>query len=678
MERMVLDRFQDHLEIISFFPHTQIGFRSHVSTQDLFLLLQHTFLSPPSAQVHALVTVDVRKAFDCIGHDHILASVRETGCGHRLYTYILNFLKDRTASLRIEAETSPPITLTRGTPQGAVLSPTLFNLGMAQLAYRLQQVPQLSHMFYADDLTLWCTHGSPGEVESTLQQGLDIIAEYLEQAGLEPAPEKSELLLLSHTQYQRSVNQHISLHIGQHPIPKVSTCKILGMHLRERSHQANVGSVVNTCHSVTSLVRRVVKKHAGLHEKQASHLVHALALSKILYSIPYVTLTQQQINKLSAALNTLYKASINLPISTSNQKLYETGLFLPLTSLLHLHRDRQIARLSGTPQGRWILEQAGLSPIDLPLHIPTPALPLNLRFAPVPRRMSPGLNDGRRRAQAIHHNPPFQTHTIAYSDASISNTGDTGAGAYAIYTPQSPTSTVHTCGPYSNPPNIITLEIVPIIHAIQTFSQLPLTSAYTIYTDSQAAIRALQQRKIPPDLRSVLDEALRALNPSSVTVRWVPGHSGITGNELVHQLAREMQIRAPVIPWPSPPTSDDALIYKRSINFYYKQLRNSQQRLPRPHPNLNVAQTHVLRKIQTNTVLTPARLFLLRRRSDPSCPNCPSPYANLEHCLLQCPIALSTPFLPNPPPLSWSAWLASDEPDDQMALVLQAMDVLNT
>ncbi|XP_042146078.1 uncharacterized protein LOC121835694, partial [Ixodes scapularis] len=263
-------RFRDHLETISFFPHTQIGFRSHVSTQDLFLLLQHTFLSPPSAQVHALVTVDVRKAFDCIGHDHILASVRETGCGHRLYTYIRNFLKDRTASFCIEAETSPPITLTRGTPQGAVLSPTLFNLGMAQLAYRLQQVPQLSHIFYADDLTLWCTHGSPGEVESTLQQGLDIIAEYLEQAGLEPAPEKSELLLLSHTQYQRSVNQHISLHIGQHPIPKVSTCKILGMHLRERSHQANVVSVVNTCHSVTSLVRRVVKKHAGLHEKQVN------------------------------------------------------------------------------------------------------------------------------------------------------------------------------------------------------------------------------------------------------------------------------------------------------------------------------------------------------------------------------------------------------------------------
>ncbi|CAN7939307.1 unnamed protein product, partial [Ixodes hexagonus] len=224
------------------------------------------------------------------------------------------------------------------------------------------------------------------------------------------------------------------------------------IHLQEKSHQANVCSAINTCHSVTYLVRRVIKKHAGLHEQQASQQVHALALSKILYFIPYIKLTQQQLNKLSSALNTLYKASLNLPISTSKQKLYDTGLFLPLTSLLHLHRDRQLGRLSGTPQGRCILEQAGLSPIDLPLYIPTPPLPLNLRFAPVPRRMSPGLSDGRRRAQAIHHNPPFHTHTVAYADASVSNTGDTGAAAYAIYTPQSPTSIVYTCGPYSNPP----------------------------------------------------------------------------------------------------------------------------------------------------------------------------------------------------------------------------------
>ncbi|KAG0410691.1 hypothetical protein HPB47_012175 [Ixodes persulcatus] len=305
-------------------------------------------------------------------------------------------------------------------------------------------------------------------------------------------------------------------------------------------------------------------------------------------------------------------------VHTSTQRLYETGLFLPLSSLLHLHRDRQLARLSGSHQGRWILEQAGLSPIDFYLHLPASPLPSNLRFALLPRRMAPGLDDGRRDAQALHHNPPFQTQTVAYTDASILDTGTA-----------------------ADPPSITTLELVPIIHAIISFSQLPRTSAYTVYSDSMAAIRSLQQRQIPADLREDLDMALHSLSSSSVTIRWVPGHAGIAGNELVHQLAREFHSRAPAIPWLSPPTNDEAA---------------------------DVAQTHILRKIQTNTLVTPARLYLFRYRSDPSCPNCPAPYANQEHCLLHCPVAYTTSFLPNPPPPSWSAWLASPQLEDQLAL----------
>ncbi|KAG0421052.1 hypothetical protein HPB47_003036 [Ixodes persulcatus] len=305
-------------------------------------------------------------------------------------------------------------------------------------------------------------------------------------------------------------------------------------------------------------------------------------------------------------------------VHTSTQRLYETGLFLPLSSLLHLHRDRQLARLSGSHQGRWILEQAGLSPIDFYLHLPASPLPSNLRFALLPRRMAPGLDDGRRDAQALHHNPPFQTQTVAYTDASILDTGTA-----------------------ADPPSITTLELVPIIHAIISFSQLPRTSAYTVYSDSMAAIRSLQQREIPADLREDLDMALHSLSSSSVTIRWVPGHAGIAGNELVHQLAREFHSRAPAIPWLSPPTNDEAA---------------------------DVAQTHILRKIQTNTLVTPARLYLFRYRSDPSCPNCPAPYANQEHCLLHCPVAYTTSFLPNPPPPSWSAWLASPQLEDQLAL----------
>ncbi|KAH9376183.1 hypothetical protein HPB48_017175 [Haemaphysalis longicornis] len=64
LERMALTRLSEFLEKRDFFPHSLIGFRRRVGAQDMFLLLQHTFLSSTPTQIHALVTVDVRKAFD--------------------------------------------------------------------------------------------------------------------------------------------------------------------------------------------------------------------------------------------------------------------------------------------------------------------------------------------------------------------------------------------------------------------------------------------------------------------------------------------------------------------------------------------------------------------------------------------------------------------------------------
>ncbi|KAG0422881.1 hypothetical protein HPB47_001329 [Ixodes persulcatus] len=65
MERMVLDRFQDHLETISFFPHTQIGFRSHNGSH--FAL--------PYRQMAKSSTKPAPKAFGTFGSGRMLEPV---------------------------------------------------------------------------------------------------------------------------------------------------------------------------------------------------------------------------------------------------------------------------------------------------------------------------------------------------------------------------------------------------------------------------------------------------------------------------------------------------------------------------------------------------------------------------------------------------------------------------
>ncbi|XP_075550105.1 DC-STAMP domain-containing protein 2 [Dermacentor variabilis] len=52
----------------------------------MFLILQHPFLSPNPSQIHALATVDVRKPFDGVCHDHILSQLSSLDCGNRMAT----------------------------------------------------------------------------------------------------------------------------------------------------------------------------------------------------------------------------------------------------------------------------------------------------------------------------------------------------------------------------------------------------------------------------------------------------------------------------------------------------------------------------------------------------------------------------------------------------------------
>ncbi|KAH7986723.1 hypothetical protein HPB49_025847 [Dermacentor silvarum] len=496
-------------------------------------------------------------------------------------------------------------------------------------------------------------------------------------AGLSPAPEKSELLLLNHSAYQRSHNALICLHLSGSPIPIVSQCKVLGFPLHAAKNAHALHHAVTTCHSVTHLLRRVVTRRSGLHEAHACRVAHALALNKFLYFVPYVSFTNTQLNTLETALLGLYKAALNLPITTSTAKVFATGLFHPLRSLLSLHRDSQVARLSLTRQGQWLLAQAGISPIPVSTFTsPISTLAPNLRILPLPSNMSPVLHAGRRHAAAQHHVPPFTTQGVAYTDASF--VAPRGSCGYAIYHPHLPAPETHTSGPFLHPPDALSLEVLAIAHALQSFASLPSLPEYTIYSDSQAAIHHIQNRTLPYSLQQEVERAVSALQPSTVFLRWVPGHSGINGNELAHQLARDASNRAPLIPWPKPSEDGGRLSLRRTIKEVYLQLRLDKRLYPPPHPSLTVPEARLLRHIQMNALITPSRLFLYRYRVDPSCPNCPSTYADLAHCLFHCPAAQQSHSYP-PPSLSittWLDWLGAEGEEEQRRLAAQAVEML--
>lgn len=91
----------------------------------------------------------------------------------KTYNYVRDFLSNRTATIKLGGASLENIQLgNRGTPQGSVLSPTLFNIAMIGLPERLKKTEHLRYTIYADDMTLWINRGSAGHIEEVLEKAI--------------------------------------------------------------------------------------------------------------------------------------------------------------------------------------------------------------------------------------------------------------------------------------------------------------------------------------------------------------------------------------------------------------------------------------------------------------------------------------------------------------------------
>lgn len=99
----------------------------------------------------------------------------------------------------------------KGTPLGAIISLLLFNIAMRRLARALEEVPQLGHSLYADNITLWATRGALAMKEQTLQEAAKAVEKFTSASGLHCAPEKSKIIRLHWKQYRS--NGNIEIHV---------------------------------------------------------------------------------------------------------------------------------------------------------------------------------------------------------------------------------------------------------------------------------------------------------------------------------------------------------------------------------------------------------------------------------------------------------------------------------
>ena len=131
-----------------------------------------------------IVDVDIRKYFDTIPHEPLMARVEEQIADGRVLTLLRQFLVQGVMEQGQYTES------VAGTPQGGVISPLLANVYLNPLDHLL--IAQgYAAVRYADDMVILCR--TRAEAEAALEQ----LGQWLTVAGLELHPEKTRIVDLT-------------------------------------------------------------------------------------------------------------------------------------------------------------------------------------------------------------------------------------------------------------------------------------------------------------------------------------------------------------------------------------------------------------------------------------------------------------------------------------------------
>lgn len=147
-------------------------------------------------QPRTIVALDIKKAFDSIPHKTVIEAAQRRGIRGNMLNFIKSFLKERTYQIVIGENRSPWRHNNTGVPQGAVISPTLFNMAMTDLANALDAIPNINFSIYADDVTLWTVKGIARKQKETMQKALDVTQAFARQSGLHLSPEKTSFMIV--------------------------------------------------------------------------------------------------------------------------------------------------------------------------------------------------------------------------------------------------------------------------------------------------------------------------------------------------------------------------------------------------------------------------------------------------------------------------------------------------
>jgi len=234
LERLINGRLQKIIETNKHLPDSQAGFRENRSTQDQLLRLVESIAT--GFQIGNITLAcyhDIEKAFDKMWTNGLLYKLQTvTKFRRNTIGLICSFLSNRSVKFKINDVLSHPLSLNAGTPQGAILSPTLFNLWVSDIPQPSGKHKKAQLSQFADDIAAWATARTIETARSTLQEYNNSLVEWCKKWKISLSPHKTQLVCYSKKEPQSLACAY--QYVDNIRIEAVKEAKFLGITIDKR------------------------------------------------------------------------------------------------------------------------------------------------------------------------------------------------------------------------------------------------------------------------------------------------------------------------------------------------------------------------------------------------------------------------------------------------------------
>ena len=666
MERMVNNRLIAYLERNKLLNHSQTAYRRNLSTEDQLALIAQEIENAFQDKMNTVAMfVDLTKAFDKMWRQGLLLKLLYKKISGKMYDWIKDFLRYRTARVRVDGKLSHRVPIAEGTPQGGVISSTLFLVFIDDITDGL--INRISHALHADDLALWTAETSLAAAGSRIQTALDKLSEWTDNWGVELNKTKTVYTVFSLSPKVEVLN----LRFQGRKLELDETPKYLGLKLDRR-----LTWKTHLEEAQAKAMRRlsIMKKLAGTTWGAVPKVLKTIYTGAIRPVMEYgntawATAANTNTNQLSkvqnAGLRIITGAMKTTPIRSmevatdlrpldnrreekiyiqsekirrlNNHKLHDkinelTKNRLKRTSFNHLARRIRSENENITP-----VSADSIEPLTFNSHNPIDA---TIEFS----LTVPGVEQGKTQPITVlktlslamlndtyDDNHWAQVYTDGSADEAVRNGG---AGVFIKLPHQPPISHSYATGEMSTNFRAEAIALHRALETLETLESLP--PQVVVLTDCLSILQLLQNPARGDSTISDIRNLLNILsNRVRVVLQWIPAHCGIPGNEKADSLAKEGTRKEQFHHRIS--YSEAKTLIK---NKYSKNWSNSNQ--DRTIVNDNIAKLDrkgqtILFRLRTGHCRLNAHMYKIAISDSPNCP-CQTALQTPEHVLQDCPL----------------------------------------